>query len=103
MVESTSTERQTFETKLYDCESEILKLSGLTLSAFERHWACFEHESVPFKARYFMFGDQTKPVLVMTHGYASKSLSHFMLFKRLSEHFRVIFFDNCSWGGNTRL
>lgn len=50
-----------------------------------------------------MFGDSSKPTLVMTHGYASFALSHFYHFKTLAEHFRVIIFDNCSWGGNTRL
>lgn len=71
--------------------------------AFERNWAHFTLDGSPFRARYFVFGDVNKPVLVMTHGYATKSLSHFMLFKPLSTHFRIIFFDNCSWGGNTRL
>mmetsp|Transcript_716 Transcript_716/g.1013 ORF Transcript_716/g.1013 Transcript_716/m.1013 type:complete len:184 (-) Transcript_716:654-1205(-) len=91
-----------FEHKLSECETEVLKLSGLPLEAFERHWAHFEFEGAPFRARYFVFGDSEKPVLLMTHGYASFSLSHFMLFKQLAGRFRVIFFDNCSWGGNTR-
>ena len=56
----------------------------------------------PFKARYFTFGDAGKPTLVMTHGYASMALSHFMLFKELAEHFRVFIFDNSGWGANTR-
>jgi len=33
-----------FEHKLSECETEVLKLSGLPLEAFERHWAHFEFE-----------------------------------------------------------
>lgn len=39
----------------------------------------------------------------MTHGYATFALSHYTLFKRLAKHYRVVIFDNGSWGGNTRL
>ena len=59
-------------------------------------------EGGDFKVRYFIFGDETKPTLVMTHGYATYALSHFMMFKELACHYRVIAFDNSSWGGNTR-
>ena len=75
----------------------------MPLDSIERHWAVFQLEGRLFKARYFVFGDTNKPVLVMTHGYATHALSHFMLFKPLSENYRVIIFDNSSWGGNTRL
>ena len=95
--------RAVFEQKLEECETAILQLTGLPLESFERHWANFEFEGEPFKARYFVFGDSSKPVLLMTHGYAGYSLDHFMIFKRLAAEFRVIFFDNCSWGGNTRV
>lgn len=74
----------------------------MPLDSFERHWAVFQLEGSEFKARYFVFGDPSRPTLVMTHGYATFALSHFMLFKSLAEHFRVIIFDNSSWGGNSR-
>ena len=92
-----------FEHHLEQCETEILKLTGLPVEHYERHWAAFKFQGSDFKARYFVFGDESKPVLVMTHGYASSAFSHFMQFKSLAVHFRVIFFNNCSWGGNTRL
>ena len=38
----------------------------------------------------------------MTHGYATHALSHFMILKSLAAHYRLILFDNSSWGGNTR-
>ena len=53
--------------------------------------------------RVISFGEVSKPTLVMTHGYASFAVSHFMIMKELAEHFRVIMFDNSSWGANTRL
>ena len=39
----------------------------------------------------------------MTHGYATHALSHYLLFKPLSTLYRVLIFDNSSWGGNTRI
>ena len=39
----------------------------------------------------------------MTHGYAVFALGRFSMFKDLAPHFRVIIFDNGSWGGNTRI
>ena len=41
--------------------------------------------------------------MVLTHGYASFAASYFMILKELAEHYRVIMFDNSSWGANTRL
>ena len=38
----------------------------------------------------------------MTHGYASNPFSHFMLYKSLAANFRVIFFAQGSWGGNSK-
>lgn len=96
-------QRVWFEAWISKCEDDILKLTGMPEGSVERHWARFDFEGEPFKARYFLFGDQSKPVLLMTHGYASKSLSHYLLFKPLAQHFRVIFFDNYGWGANSRL
>ena len=95
-------DRQQFEARLETCETAILKLTGMPVGAFERHWAEFQLEGSAFRARYFTFGDKSKPTLVMTHGYATFALSHFMLFKGLAQHFRVLIFDNSSWGGNSR-
>ena len=102
MVEN-SHDRELFETKLELCETAILQLIDMPIEAFQRSWASFQLEGADFKARYFVFGDQAKPTLVMTHGYATYALSHFMIFKSLAKHYRVIAFDNSSFGGNTRL
>ena len=54
--------REQFEAKLQECETGILQLTGMPLDEFERHWAIFTvdgHEN--FKARYFIFGQSTKP------------------------------------------
>ena len=101
-MEMSQEAREQFEIKLEECETAILRLTKMPLEAFERHWAIFQLEGQPFKARYFVFGDTTKPTLVMTHGYGTFALGRFTMFKDLSQHFRVILFDNSSWGGNTR-
>ena len=69
MVENQRTQREQFEDKLELCETAILQLTDMPIEAFQRGWATFQLEGVDFKARYFEFGDQTKPTLLMTHGY----------------------------------
>ena len=76
--------REQFEIKLEQCETAILRLTNMPLEAFERHWAIFQFEGQPFKARYFVFGDITKPTLVMTHGYGTYALGRFTIFKDIS-------------------
>ena len=59
----------------------------------------------PFKVRTFYFGeaDSGKKTLILTHGFLDSMLSFFSCLKLISQHYRVIGFDNLSWGLNTRL
>ena len=61
-------------------------------------------EDKPFKVRTFYFGceDKSKPTLVLTHGFMGNILSFFQFLKMISKHYRLIAFDNASWGLNTR-
>ena len=81
----------------------MLQLSGMPLDAFERKYVTIKVDGFDFNVRVIIFGDIGKPTLVLTHGYASFAASHFMILKQLAEHYRVIMFDNSSWGANTRL
>lgn len=46
----------------------------------------------------------TKPTLVLVHGYMCSGVSSFVQwFRLLVPHYRVVVFDNCGWGLNTRL
>ena len=80
-----------------------MKLSGLPLEAFNRKYVTIKIDGFDFNVRVISFGHQSNPTLVMTHGYASFAVSHFMIMKTLAENYRVIMFDNSSWGANTRL
>ena len=59
-------------------------LSGLPAEAFESLYVDIHVDSQDLKVRLIMFGDQNKPVLLMTHGYASSPVYHFMLMKGLA-------------------
>ena len=68
-------------------------------------------ESIDFKVRYTIMeganssaSTATKPTLVLVHGYMSGGVSAFVQWlKFLVPHYRVVMFDNCGWGLNTRL
>ena len=44
-----------------------------------------------------------KKTLVMTHGFGSFAMTFFKYLKPLSEKYRIVLFDNCCWGLNTRM
>mmetsp|Transcript_14224 Transcript_14224/g.16966 ORF Transcript_14224/g.16966 Transcript_14224/m.16966 type:complete len:141 (-) Transcript_14224:797-1219(-) len=45
-----------------------------------------------------------KPTLVLVHGYMCGGVSAFVQwFRLLVPHYRVVVFDNCGWGLNTRM
>jgi pimeloyl-ACP methyl ester carboxylesterase len=56
-----------------------------------------------FQMRTFIMGDPLKKTLVMTHGYFLASVYYFPILAKLKEHFRLVLFDNLSFGANTRL
>jgi len=78
---------------MIEAEVDFLQLSEVPMESYERKWAIFEFEGQPFKARYFVFGDRSKPTLVLTMGYGSYVLQAFLMFKDLAENFKVIAFD----------
>lgn len=47
-------------------------------------------------------GINEKPTLVMTHGFGSASCHYVAVFRHLMEHFKIVFFDNLSFGMNPR-
>ena len=46
--------------------------------------------------------DKTKKTLLMTHGYAMAAPYFIGIIPKLAEHYRIVFFDNCAWGTNSR-
>ena len=84
-------------------EEALLKHSGLPLEAIERRYVEIQMDGQPFKVRTFVIGSMDKKTLVMTHGYLCGSPWHVLILKALSEEFRVVMFDNMSFGGNTRV
>jgi len=63
-----SHKRYLFERKIEEAELPMMKLAGMPDGAIQRHWATFSFDGQEFKARYFTFGDESKPTLLMTLG-----------------------------------
>ena len=84
-------------------EDALLKHSGLPLDSIEKRYVTIEMDGAPFKMRTFIIEKESSPTLVLTHGYACGSPMHFPILKALSRAFRVVMFDNMSFGTNTRL
>jgi len=59
----------------------------------------------PFRVRTFYFGceDASKKTLVLTHGFMANTVSMISLLRLLSKQYRLIAYDNCNWGLNTRV
>jgi pimeloyl-ACP methyl ester carboxylesterase len=94
---------QSFEERMEVVELPMMRLAGMPEGAIERHWATFPFDGQEFRARYFTFGDESKPTLLMTLGHGAAVLQAVLTFKGLAENFRVIAFDSFSFGANTRM
>ena len=46
--------------------------------------------------------DRSKKTLLMTHGYCMAALFFSRIIPALAEHYRIVMFDNLSWGMNSR-
>ena len=59
----------------------------------------------PFQVRYLVLGENAspKPTLVLMHCYMNSSVSAYVQwFQHLLPTYRIVCFDNCGWGLNTR-
>ena len=84
------------------CESRLIELSQCDV---QLSFVNIEMDGKPFRVRKYAIGAESegKPTLVMVHGYAATGTYFFHLWKALSEHYRIVSFDNFGWGQNTRL
>ena len=64
-----------------------------------------EIEGKAFQVRTFYYRkeDKTKKTLVFTHGYMGSIVYYLASLKGLAEKYRLVLFDNCCKGLNTRL
>ena len=62
-------------------------------------------EGKPFQVRTFIVGDASegKKTLVFTHGFIAPMVMYFSTMARLAEKYRLVMFDNCCKGLNTKL
>ena len=95
--------------RLEDLENDLLNLSGISPDLIGRTYTMIKIETRDFAVRTIFIGDEqnedgtTKKTLVMTHGFGSFACTFYKYLKPLSEKYRLVLFDNCGWGLNTRL
>ena len=61
-----------------------------------------EFNGNPVKIHTVLCGDNTKPVLVLMHGYGGSGALFFKIIKALTEHFFLILVDIIGMGGSSR-
>ena len=83
-------------------ESRALSASGIPLAEWETSYVEINKDGRPLNVRTIMHGDLEAPVLVMTNAFGVSVSNMFLIFKQLSEHYRIILFDNLNMGLNTR-
>ena len=80
-------------------EDTLLEMSGLDIDKFEKTFTTIEMDGEPFRIRTVAYGDRSKKTLLMTHGYMlSGVLAYYKVMKRLSEYYRLVIFDQGSFG-----
>ena len=62
-------------------------------------------EEKEFQVRTFIVGDdrEDKKTLVFTHGFVGSMVMYFAAMARLAQKYRLVMFDNCCKGLNTKL
>ena len=83
------------------CEKEVLALTGL-LDIQQKNIKVGEFKNEPVYIRTNICGDETKPKLVLIHGYASSGPLYFKIIGRLAQHFCLILMDMVGMGGSSR-
>ena len=94
--------------RLENLECDLLTLSEIPPDQIGRTYTLIKIETKDYAVRTIFIGDfnEEKPekkTLVMTHGFASFAVTFYKYLKPLSEKYRIVLFDNCGWGLNTRL
>ena len=85
-------------------EKECMSQIGWKEGTYTVKYTQFEMDNQPFQARTWYFGceDKSKKTLILTHGFMANIPSLLTFTNIMAKHYRVIAFDNCNWGLNTR-
>ena len=87
-------------------ELEFLVLCKLDLECLDRKFVYIKKEGKPFRVRVIVYDktpNEHKRTLVLTHGFIGSSLNWTWMIAPLAKLYRIVLFDNCSWGLNQRI
>ena len=100
-----SSSEDNWRQRLEQCELNFLLESKVDQSKLERRYVTFEMEGKPFRVRVLIIGkkEENKETPCMTHGYMGNSTTWGYMLNPLAEKYRLVLFDNITYGLNTRL
>ena len=105
--------------KLEDAQHKLLEQSGLTEDEFKSYPVSFSFSQIDWKEdgiqieeinshsteEYiwtYEFGDESKPHLVIIHGYGASGMIFYQLFKKLKKRYHVYLLDLLGQGRSSR-
>ena len=92
-----------WQTQMEAAEQEMFAaVQGLDMDKLMSRYVVNTVNGVDYAVRVHVYNDVRKPTLLMTHGYAMASVFHARMLPALAQHYRIVLFDNLSWGLNAR-
>lgn len=95
---------ETWTEKVEKLEANFFRELGWKDDEYVAKYTMIEMDGAPYRVRTYYFGDQaeSKKTLILTHGFMANVAAFLGLLKPLAAEYRLIAFDNCNWGLNTR-
>ena len=75
---------------------------GLDMDQLVSTYVTNSFNGLEYDVRVHIYNDVDKPTLLMTHGYSMASVFYARMLPALAQHYRIVMFDNLSWGLNER-
>ena len=93
-----------WQTQLEFVEQEMFAATrGLDMEKLTSGYTYTNVGEVIYGVRVHVYNDDpSKKTLLMTHGYAMAAVFHARMLPALSQHYRIVLFDNLSFGLNDR-
>ena len=91
-----------WQSELERAEQEFFRVCpGIDMNMLKSKYVHIEMEFQTLAVRTHIYNDdRNKPTLLMTHGYAMASVFFNRILPALACHYRIVMFDNLSWGLN---
>ena len=85
-------------------EAEMFRTTpGIDMNLLEAKYTLIQMNEQTLAVRTIIYNDdRSKKTLLMTHGYCMSMAYYCRIVPELAKHYRIVMFDNLSWGLNSR-